>query len=234
MRAVIKPISGNLMMNNIKTIKAIIFDLDGTIADTLPLCIAAFKKSIEPLLGKSLSHQEITDTFGPSEEGTIRSLIPDHEEAGVNAYLQHYQELHYTCPVPFPGIEALLTKLQAKSIKLGMFTGKGLHSTRISLQQFGLAEYFETLQTGSPHGPNKVKGIQDVLQQLGVSASESLYIGDAPSDIHFSKEVGIPVVAAAWAGTADAETLQSLQPNALFISVEDFTKWIMAKVDAAV
>jgi beta-phosphoglucomutase-like phosphatase (HAD superfamily) len=59
-------------------IKTIIFDLDGTIADTLPLCIAAFKKSIEPLLGKEVSEQQIIATFGPSEEGTIRKLIPKH------------------------------------------------------------------------------------------------------------------------------------------------------------
>jgi beta-phosphoglucomutase-like phosphatase (HAD superfamily) len=57
-------------------IEAVIFDLDGTIANTLPLCIAAFRKSIEPLLQASISDEEIIATFGPSEEGTIRKLIP--------------------------------------------------------------------------------------------------------------------------------------------------------------
>lgn len=52
-------------------IKAIIFDLDGTIGDTVPLCIAAFKKSVEPLAGRVFSEEDIVSTFGPSEEGTI-------------------------------------------------------------------------------------------------------------------------------------------------------------------
>jgi phosphoglycolate phosphatase-like HAD superfamily hydrolase len=74
--------------------KTIIFDLDGTIADTLPLCIAAFKKSVELLLQSTISEEEIIATFGPSEEGTIRRLIPQHEEEGVKAYLKNYEELH--------------------------------------------------------------------------------------------------------------------------------------------
>ena len=64
-------------------LKAVIFDFDGTVCDTLPLCIAAFRKSIEPLAGRRFSDQEITATFGPSEEGTIRALIPEFYEQGV-------------------------------------------------------------------------------------------------------------------------------------------------------
>jgi phosphoglycolate phosphatase/pyrophosphatase PpaX len=51
-------------------IKAVIFDLDGTVANTLPLCIQAFRQSIEPLIKRSVSDAEIIGTFGPSEEGT--------------------------------------------------------------------------------------------------------------------------------------------------------------------
>ena len=171
-------------------IKAVIFDLDGTIADTLPLCIAAFKKSIEPLLGKTVSEEEIVATFGPSEEGTIRRLIPAQEEAGVASYLKHYEALLYTCPSSFLGIPEVLSMLKEKGVPLAMVTGKGIHSTRLSLAQFGLAAFFEILETGSPEGPNKVNGIRSVLKQLGVSAAESLYVGDAVSDIRYCKEIG--------------------------------------------
>lgn len=211
-------------------IKAVIFDLDGTIADTLPLCIAAFKKSIEPLLGKMIGEEEIVATFGPSEEGTIRRLIPMHEEAGVGAYLKHYEELHYTCPAPFPGIPELLAALSAKGVLLGMVTGKGIHSTRLSLTQFGLGSFFEVLETGSPEGPNKIDGIRSVLRRLGVTAAESLYVGDAVSDIRYCKEIGIPIAAAAWAGTADEKALRALQPEQLFVSVGAFQQWIVDQV----
>ncbi|HVS91793.1 MAG TPA: HAD hydrolase-like protein [Mucilaginibacter sp.] len=136
--------------------KTVIFDLDGTIADTLPLCITAFKKSIEPLLGFDLTAEEIVATFGPSEEGTIRKLVPEHEEAGVRAYLEHYEQLHHICPAPFPGILELLEILTSNGVQTAMVTGKGINSTRLSLRQFAIEKYFEVLKTGAPYGPDKV------------------------------------------------------------------------------
>lgn len=208
-------------------LKVVIFDLDGTIADTLPLCIAAFKKSIEPLLGKKISDEEIIATFGPSEEGSIRKLIPLQEEQGVKDYLYHYERLHGTCPEVFSGIKELLKIIQQKGLQIAMVTGKGIHSTGLSLKQFDIVPYFEMLETGSPDGPNKVDGIRKVLKRLNVRANESLYVGDAPSDIRYCKEIGIPVAAAAWAGTTNADELIPLQPNLLFYTVEDFKEWVI-------
>src|ERR1700712_658793 len=124
-------------------IKAVIFDLDGTLADTLPLCIRAFRESVEPLINRSVSDEEITATFGPSEEGTIMALAPGHYDKGVSDYLQYYQTFHEMCPVPFEGITDLLIFLKDKSVHTSMVTGKGKHSTEISLKQFGLQHFFE-------------------------------------------------------------------------------------------
>jgi phosphoglycolate phosphatase-like HAD superfamily hydrolase len=211
-------------------IKTIIFDLDGTIANTLPLCIAAFKQSVEPLSNKSISDEEIIATFGPSEEGTIRRLIPDHEEEGIKMYLNYYEQLHYTCPMAFDGIADLLAFLNDKGVQLAMVTGKGIHSTLISLKQFKLEQYFKILETGSPKGPNKVAGIKNVLKQLNADINESIYVGDAPSDIKYCKEVGIPIAAAAWAETTNADELASLEPDWIFYSVNEFKTWLAAYI----
>ena len=112
-------------------IKAIIFDLDGTLANTLPLCIKAFRNSIEPLINRVVPDEEIIATFGPSEEGTIMKLVPEHYEKGLAGYLHQYKILHPMCPHPFDGINELLVYLQDKSIKLAMVTGKGKYSTDI-------------------------------------------------------------------------------------------------------
>ncbi|RFZ95078.1 HAD family hydrolase [Mucilaginibacter conchicola] len=212
--------------------KAIIFDLDGTIADTLPLCIASFKKSIEPLLNKSLSNEEIIATFGPSEEGTIRALIPQQEAQGVKDYLLHYEAMHHTCPAMFPGINELLQTLADKGVQLAMVTGKGIHSTKLSLKQFDATRYFEVLETGSPDGPDKVNGIKRVLQRLNIQPGEALYVGDAPSDITSCKEVGVPIAEAAWAHTTNAAELIPLKPDFIFYSVDDFKDWVIENTDS--
>ena len=107
-----------------------------------------------------------------------------------------------------------------------MVTGKGIHSTRLSLKQFDLEQYFEVLETGSPEGPNKVKGIRKVLEQLGTGISESIYVGDAPSDIKACREVGIPIAAAGWASTTNGEELKALEPDWFFDSIVEFKAWL--------
>ncbi|TCD08303.1 hypothetical protein EZ449_12940 [Pedobacter frigidisoli] len=65
-------------------IKAVIFDLDGTLGNTLPLCIAVFKNSIEPLINHSLSDEKILATFVLSEERTIIGLSPQNHERAIS------------------------------------------------------------------------------------------------------------------------------------------------------
>lgn len=208
--------------------KGIIFDLDGTIADTLPLCIEAFRRSIEPLAERSLSDEEIIATFGPSEEGTIMALIPSFYEQGIEHYLLHYEQLHSMCASPFEGILPLLEQLERNNIRTAMVTGKGKHSTDISLKVFALAHRFEIIETGSPHGPRKTEGIKTVLCHWShLKPDEILYVGDAPGDIVAARNAGIHVAAAGWASTASEELLKSMNPDYYFGDIQSFASWLL-------
>jgi phosphoglycolate phosphatase-like HAD superfamily hydrolase len=212
-------------------IKAVIFDLDGTLANTLPLCIRAFRQSVEPLVNRAISDEEIIATFGPSEEGTIMALAPDHYDKGVADYLHFYEDLHDMCPESFDGIKQLLTELKNKKVRIAMVTGKGKYSTDISLQKFKLLPFFEIIETGVPAGPRKAEGIQAVLDFFNdVPKDEIIYIGDAPSDITASRKAGITVVAAAWAETTEPEKLIALHPDELFFTIKDFASWLYGKI----
>jgi len=212
-------------------IKAVIFDLDGTLGNTVPLCVEAFKKSIEPLINRTVSDAEIIATFGPSEEGTIMALVPDFYEKGISSYLYFYESLHDRCPEPFDGVVNLLHFLKDRQIRLAMVTGKGKYSTEISLRKFGLTHFFEKIETGHQSGPRKSEGILAVFNFFDdINKNEMIYVGDAPGDIEACKKVGIPIVAAAWADTAEPEKLKELMPEQLFYSIHDFTNWISSKI----
>ncbi len=214
-----------------KKIKAVIFDLDGTLANTLPLCISAFRNSVEPLINRSVSDAEIIATFGPSEEGTIMALAPDHYAKGVADYLHFYETLHEMCSTPFEGITDILTLLKNKQVRIAMVTGKGEYSTKISLRKFNLEPFFELIETGSPNGQRKAEGIQIILDKFNdLNKDEVIYVGDASSDIIASKKAGIPVVAAAWANTAEPEELKKLQPDEIFYNIQDFSDWLCDRV----
>ena len=204
-------------------IKCILFDMDGTIADTTPLCIEAFRASIEPYLGRAIDDMELIRTFGPSEEGTIMAFIPDHFEEGVSLYLDIYQKLHNECPAPFAGIPELLRRLRGAGYFLGLITGKGIKSLSISLKKFALADAFDALYTGSIEGACKEKSMIAALLEHNFSPEEVVYIGDTVYDITASRSAGISVFAAAWAKTVDLHALQLACPDKILYSVDELS-----------
>lgn len=207
-------------------LQGVVFDLDGTLANTLPLVIAAFRQAIEPLANRSLTDAEIIATFGPSEEGTIRALIPNHFEAGVAAYLRHYEALHDGWPEPFAGIPALLGELKERGVHLALVTGKGERSTEISLRRYGLASAFEAVETGNPNGPRKAACIERILAKWQMDPSEAVYVGDAPTDVTASREAGVAVIGAGWAETTDRALLAAEHPDMLLDSVSELKDWL--------
>ncbi len=211
-----------------QTIKAIIFDIDGTLANTVPLCIQAFRLSVEPLINRSLSDKEITSSFGPDEEGAVKAFAPDDYKKGTSDFLRHYAALHDMCPDAFDGIAALLQKLKTKGVRLAIATGKAKFTSQLSLERFGLTDYFEVIENGSPEGSRKIESIQQIINSFSnISKEETLYVGDSAADIKESREAGVFVVAAAWAETANAGELKKEKPDALFTTVSEFENWIL-------
>ena len=208
----------------------IIFDLDGTLGNTLPLCIAAFRRAIEPCLGRTLSDAEIIEHFGPSEEGTIRTLAPDSYDTALESYLDWYRKLHAEYPEPFEGIPEILKSLRERDTFIGMVTGKGERSTLITLEQYGLEGYFDIIKTGSPDGPVKPGRIEELISERCDPKESYLYVGDSPSDVDACRVVGIRIVGAAWAETTDIERLCEKGPDYLFRSVSDFGSFLEIKL----
>ncbi|MGB3802125.1 MAG: SemiSWEET transporter [Lewinella sp.] len=212
------------------TIQAVLFDLDGTLADTLPLCIEAFRLAIEPAAGRKLTDEEIIATFGPSEEGTIQALAPNHYEQSLADFLGHYERLHERYPQPFDGMVTLLYYLRQRGVRLGLVTGKGQESTHISLRQFGLESIFEVVETGSRLGPRKEEALHRVLSDWHLFPQEAVYIGDSTGDVTAARNVGTQIVAAAWSVTADSAALSALEPEAMVNSVDELFGWLTPRL----
>ena len=203
-------------------LESVIFDVDGTMIDSLPLCVEAFRLAVEPVANRSLSDEEILSAFGPSDEGTIRFFVPDAVETCMEQFLYHYRRLHpVMCPKPFDGIVEILDWLGTQDVRVGLVTGKGPKSLAITLEELKLTHYFDAIETGSPLRANKPECLRNMLQKFGHSPSKSVYIGDAPSDITACREVAIPIYSAAWATTAERPKLESLQPDRIVHSVKE-------------
>jgi phosphoglycolate phosphatase-like HAD superfamily hydrolase len=212
-------------------VKAVLFDLDGTIGNTLPLCIAAFRESIEPLAARALTDEEIVATFGPSEEGTIALLLPEKQAEGLKQYLLRYEELHCRWPSPFEGIPEILFDLKAKRIFVGLITGKGKRSTELTLKNYGLENFFDVVKTGASSGPVKDRRIEEVIEEFSLDREEILYVGDAPSDVKACRDCDIKIAAAVWAPTANVRELEQMRPDFLFSSVSAFAEFLHRELE---
>jgi pyrophosphatase PpaX len=207
-------------------LEGLVFDLDGTLADTLPVCFHAYRTVFASFLGRSFTDGEIAELFGPNEEGIIRQVIPDRWEEAFGRYLAEYQHAHVRFACKIPGIEEVLRFLRDRGVPLAVVTGKGAESARISLRLLGLARYFDCVETGSAEGGIKAFGLRQVLARWRIPPEAVAYIGDAPADILAAKEAGVLSIAAAWAAGADSAQLSSCQPRFLFTTVGEFSAWV--------
>ena len=216
---------------SIMRLDGMIFDLDGTLGDTLPVCFAAFRTTFQSCLGRDYSDQEIRAMFGPSEEGIFEQLMPGNAEEGLAMYLREYNRSHSRCQEPFPGIRTILLMLKSKGLRLAVVTGKGPRSAAISLDKIGLADLFDTVEAGSPEGGVKPACMRSVLAGWSIDPGRVACLGDAPSDIRSAQEVGAIALAAAWADTADRHALEVLNPHETFRATGEFARWVTGSVE---
>lgn len=206
--------------------KAMIFDFDGTLADTIPICIESFKKTIKKVLNKDFSDDEIYTYFGPTEKGVLKRLLGDRWEEGYKDYLENYSALHVGDSQVFEGVFDLLEYLKEKEIKLAIVSGKGHESMEISLECTGLRQYFSHIITGSEQGAKKEEHIIEALEKLEVKYDEACYVGDTAYDMAVSNKIGIRSVGAGWSASSEIINLMNQKPHVVFTKVSLLKEYI--------
>ncbi len=208
-------------------VSGVIFDLDGTLGDTLPVCYAAFREVFRTHLGREFTDEEIHSRFGPSEEGLISALVTDGAtKQAIADFFTHYEAEHRACPRPFDGAVETLAALREAGVRLAVVTGKGPRSAEISLRLLGLAPYFDFVEAGDPSGGVKPAAMRRALARWDLEGPQIAAVGDAPSDIRAAHEVGAAAIGAAWASTASADALLAERPTAVFDSFAKLLAWL--------
>lgn len=216
-------------------IKLVAFDLDGTIADTIPLCIRAVKEAVTPYVGHELSDGDVIQTFGLNEQGMIGSVVDaPYEELALEDFYVTYKKLHgQMCPQPFPGIRELITGLKQNGIVVALVTGKGAKSCDIILRQFDMNTMFDKVLTGNAERNIKADSLKWLLRNYHLSACEMVYVGDTVSDIIACKAVGIDCLSAAW-GVSEKAAQNLVEHNKnVFHSIQSLYNHLVPHINSA-
>ena len=183
--------------------QAVIFDFDGTLADTFPAIHAAWNAALEPILGRTFTRDEVINRFGPSDEGMLERELADFPfqtlQDAIEVYFRAYEAAHDQI-FAFEGVEELLQELETRAVPTAVMTGKGRRAADISLRHLGWQGRFPVLVTGTeildpkpaPAGP------LFAAKQLGFAPQNCLYIGDSPADLGAARAAGMKPVVAGW------------------------------------
>jgi phosphoglycolate phosphatase len=207
--------------------KIIIFDFDGTIADSLEMTIETFNE-----LSKEYGFKKIN----PSAVSEFRKCTPVQilEEFKISKWklpvlLKKGKDLFNSkIPFvkPFSGMKEILEKLQTKNCTVGILSSNSEKNIKLFLKNTSIDSIDFVHCESNLFG--KSKAIKKTLKEQGVKIEEAIYIGDEVRDIEASKKCGIECIAVAW-GFNDREILEKYNPDYLIDSPDELLK-ILTKI----
>lgn len=203
----------------------IIFDFDGTIADSMKL-VQSIYNSIAPKFGCRLIQNE--------EWELLRKRRPQEffREYGMNLSkmarfaLRVRKEIkkRITEIQPFEGIDTIVEKLTADGYRLGIISSNAVENVRSFLTAQSLVTHFDFIWSGrNLFGKEHV--IRKCLRKRRITYDYVAYVGDETRDIEAVRKVGIPMIAVTW-GYNDRELLEKMNPDALVETPVELYSWI--------
>ena len=182
-------------------IKGVLFDFDGTLANTIDLIVATFEHTCDTALGFKPARQRIVDTIGLPLGDALELLSDIHEEERILELRQIYGAFnaanHDIMIKPIPGVTELLPKLKERGIKLAVVTSKKAYMLERGMQCLGMLPYIDT--TVSVLDTERGKPAPDPMllacERLGLAPSECMCVGDSPFDLQSGNAAGCVTVA---------------------------------------
>ncbi len=216
-------------MGQIKLPRALLLDLDGTIAHTLPLIFDAYRHAVAPWVKRPPTDSEVEATFGPAERECIARMVPRADLDEAEERFHTYYETHHSQGVTIvEGIVDVIEHARRLGWRIGVFTGKGRRSAKFTLTELGLWNSIECLVSSDDVERPKPdpEGVFHASEALGVPVDRILLAGDSPSDVKAGRSAGCKTAAVLWA---------AFKPDRLHEAGADFTcehvEDLMAAID---
>ena len=210
---------------------AIIFDLDGTLADSTG-CVVYAAQLVGRTHGlRAVSDEDIRQRIG-EPLGPMLSALFDAEGELLQQLVKEYSAAYVagtaTMERPFDGAVALLDVLRGSGRKLAIATGKSQNGAEHATKRMGLAPYFDSVHGIIPGTPGKPHPavLERALSALGVDSSNAIMIGDTTYDMDLSAAIGVDSVAVSW-GVHDVETLRGRGPRVVVDTMKELGEWLL-------
>jgi len=196
---------------NAGSLRAVLFDLDGTLADTAPDLIAAVNAVRLDQGREALPEVHLRPVVSKGGRALLARAFPDLDAAArevlLPRFLDHYRGALAVRTRPFPGIEALLVAIEAQGWLWGIVTNKPEGLARGVVDALGWTGRCGVLVGGDTLPVRKPDPAPLVLaaEHLGVVPGHCVYVGDDARDVEAGRAAGMPTIAALWGYRDDGE-----------------------------
>ena len=212
-----------------RPVRAVLFDLDGTLLDSIPdLSEACRRMMVE--LGRPPHAIEVIRSFvGKGMLNLVRRCLVEsgpagdaEVEAAVDVFRRHYAEVNGASTLIYDGVLPALEALREQGIPMACVTNKPAAFTGPLLERMGLAGFFgatvsgDTLAEKKPHPAP----LLHACRLLGADAGEALMIGDSANDADAARAAGMPVLLVTY-GYSEGVAVDSIECDGLISSVLD-------------
>ena len=200
----------------------LLFDFDGTIADTYDLALSIGKKIAEALHLKEMSEEEVVDFRSRSLREAVRALkIPLYRVPSLVLRIRQEIHDHIEDVKPFPGLPEALSEVRARCDLMGMVTSNSGENVARFVKKFNLDFFDFSACSTSIFG--KASKLRNLIHKHHLQKERVLYIGDTVGDIEACRKVGIKIAAVAW-GYNTREVLARKNPDFLLSRPEELIR----------
>ena len=204
----------------------VVFDLDGTLCNTVPLIIASHQHAMRSVYRREIDEATARSWIGLTLMDCYARFV--ERDALIDAYTTHNLR-HIDDPgVPFEGVAELLDELAAAGVRVGVATSKRRHSAERSMAASGIsgkAVLVSTLEDSDVHKPNPAP-LLVALTAMDADSKDAVYVGDAVYDIRAARSAGMAQIAVTWGAGVPAELAEE-QPTAIAADVDALTRILL-------
>ncbi|MFV0666060.1 phosphoglycolate phosphatase [Denitromonas sp.] len=190
-------------------VDALLFDLDGTLVDSIGDLALAANAMLDELGRPARSLDQVRRFVGKGIPKLVERCLADATlsdadfEAAVAVFKRHYADTNGRVSQVYPGVVDMLGALRAQGIVMACVTNKAAAFTEPLLQQTGIASFFDVVVSGDTLAVKKPHPgmLLHACAQLGVSIERTLMIGDSANDAESARAAGCPVLLMTWGYT---------------------------------
>ena len=185
-------------------LKAVLFDLDGTVLHTLPDLNACMNEALRQFGCPPVTMEQSRAFVGHGGKQYAVQALPPEKKKDIDAFYTLYQSVHVhwnnTRTKPFPYEEECLAALRERGLKLAVVTNKSQGAADVLkatlLKDYGFSAVIDN-RAGVPVKPDPATTFE-ALRLLGVSADEAVFVGDGDTDVQTAKNAGMRCVSVLW------------------------------------